>query len=118
MEVLTLILNALPYIIIGLILIGGLIATFINEKKSVKQWLVLAVAEAEKALGSGVGELKLREVYQKFVSLYPILAKLITCERFAKWVDKALEQMKTLLENNEKVAEYVGVEVKDDVARG
>lgn len=118
MEVLTLILNALPYIIIGLILIGGLIATFINEKKSVKQWLVLAVAEAEKALGSGVGELKLRKVYQKFVSLYPTLAKLITFERFKKWVDKALEQMKTLLENNEKVAEYVGVEVKDDVARG
>ena len=118
MEILTLILNALPYIIIGLILLGGVIAAFINEKKTAKEWLVLAVSEAEKAFGGGLGELKLREVHSKFVALHPTLAKLITFERFKKWVDKALEQMKIMLTNNDKVAEYIGVEVKDDVAKG
>ncbi len=118
MEILTLILNALPYIIIGLVLLGGVIATFINEKKSCKQWLILVVSETEKALGSGLGELKLREAHKQFVSLYPMLAKFITFERFKKWVDKALEQMKILLVNNDKVAKYIGVEVKDDVAKG
>ena len=98
MEILTLILNALPYIIIGLILLGGVIAAFINEKKTAKEWLVLAVSEAEKAFGGGLGELKLREVHSKFVSLHPTLAKLITFERFKKCVDKALEQMKPVMQ--------------------
>ncbi|MCM1334369.1 MAG: hypothetical protein NC084_12545 [Bacteroides sp.] len=31
-----------------------------NAESNVKEWLLLAVTEAEKALGSGTGQLKLR----------------------------------------------------------
>lgn len=107
MEVLTIILNALPYIIVGIMLIGGLIALILNQRKSVKEWLLLAVAEAEKALGSGTGKLKLRQVYQSFIDTWGIFAKFVTFETFEKWVDISLEELKKLLETNKKVEVYV-----------
>lgn len=102
------IINYLPLIIVLLILIGGAIAFLCNEKKSAKEWLLLAVTEAEKALGGGVGALKLRAAFQEFVKTFPALAKVVTFERFSKWVDVALGQMKQMLKNNDKVAKYVG----------
>lgn len=114
MSILTVLAEYLPFFIIVLILIGGAIATFINEKRSVQSWLLLAVSEAEKALGGGVGALKLRNVFQQFVELYPRLAKYITFETFSKWVDSALEQMKEMLKNNKKADEYINGEKGDE----
>lgn len=114
MEILTLILNSLPYIIVSIILLGGVIALVLNQRKSVKQWLLLAVAEAEKALGSGTGRLKLRQVYQSFIDTWGIFAKFVTFETFEKWVDVSLDELKKLLETNNNIAEYVGVEKKDE----
>lgn len=104
----------IPYVVIALVLIGGAIATFYNERKSVQSWLILAVTEAEKALGGGVGVLKLRACFEQFVKLFPVFSKIITFEVFSKWVDKALIEMKKMLKNNIKAAEYVGVPQKDD----
>lgn len=107
MEILTFILNSLPYIIVAIILIGGLIALIVNQRKSVKQWLLLAVTEAEKALGSGTGRLKLRQVYQAFISNFGLFAKFVSFETFEKWVDTSLDELKELLETNKKVEMYV-----------
>lgn len=107
MDISAIILSYIPYIVIGLILIGGVIAVFCNQRKSVREWLLLAVTEAEKALGGGTGALKLRECFQNFVTLYPTLSKFITFERFSKWVDKALDEMKEMLKSNKKIEEYV-----------
>lgn len=107
MEVLSILLNYLPFIITAVILIGGLIALILGQKKSAKQWLLYAVTESERALGSGTGAIKLRAVYDAFIAHFGLLAKFISFETFSKWVDLALQQMKKMLEDNEKIEEYV-----------
>jgi hypothetical protein len=77
------------------------------QMTKVKEWLLYAVVEAEKELGSGTGQIKLRFVYDKFVTKFPQLAKVISFDTFSTFVDEALEKFKTMLESNEKLAEYV-----------
>ena len=75
--------------------------------KKVKEWLLYAVIEAEKELGSGTGKLKLRYVYDKFVERFPTLVSVVPFEAFSKWVDEALEEMKHLLDTNKDIEAYV-----------
>lgn len=72
-----------------------------------QEWLLYAVAEAEKSLGSGTGQLKLRYVYDMFVGRFPALARIISFEAFSLLVDKALDKFNELLSSNKKVDEYV-----------
>ncbi len=73
----------------------------------VKEWLLYAVTMAEKELGGGTGKLKLRYVYDLFLTKFTWLAKVISFEQFSALVDEALEEMKKLLANNEAVKEIV-----------
>ena len=103
-------------VVVGLIGIAGAFAyvvyAFLGEPtdeqiKSVKEWLLYAVTEAEKELGSGTGQLKLRQVYDKFLSRFTSLAMLISFERFSALVDEALIEMKRLISTNHAVKQYV-----------
>ncbi|MCD8198378.1 MAG: hypothetical protein LUE24_14660 [Lachnospiraceae bacterium] len=79
-----------------------------NEQlKSVTEWLLWAVTEAEKELGSGTGQLKLRYVYNMFIERFSALARIISFEMFSGLVDEALVSMKNLLSTNTAVQEYV-----------
>lgn len=73
----------------------------------VKEWLLYAVTMAEKELGGGTGKLKLRYVYDLFLTKFNWLAQVITFEQFSGLVDEALEEMKHLLENNTSMQELV-----------
>lgn len=73
----------------------------------IQEWLLWAVAEAEKQLGGGTGQLKLRYVYDMFVSKFPIAAKFLSFTAFSALVDKALEKFEDLLKNNKQVEEYI-----------
>lgn len=73
----------------------------------IKEWLLYAVTEAEKELGGGTGQLKLRQVYDLFVQRFPAVAAVISFDTFSGWVDEALEQMRELLAKNEHAAAYV-----------
>lgn len=97
----------LPTILVAIVLISTGIFICVNEKKNIKKWLLLAVTEAEKALGEGTGQLKLRQVWEKFCSIAPIFSKIITFDCFSKWVDEALQEMKKILESNKKVDDYI-----------
>lgn len=79
-----------------------------------KEWLVWAVAEAEKMLGSGTGQLKLRYVYDAAVVRFPILSKLIPFSIFSRMVDSALEVMKDMIENNASIAEAITNQIVGD----
>ena len=85
--------------ILAVIVVGG--GIYVNGFKS---WLVWAVSEAEKMLGSGTGQLKLRYVYDSAVIRFPILAKLIPFTMFSKMVDSALDIMRNMIESNEAIA--------------
>ena len=75
--------------------------------KNLKEWLKWAVIEAEKTLGSGTGQLKLRMVYDMAAAKFPWIVKLVSFDLFSSWVDEALEWMRKQLEDNKKLTEYI-----------
>jgi hypothetical protein len=104
------------YVVLGIIAlligIGYTLVKFFGlptkeQIKKIKELLLYWVTEAEIELGAGTGVLKLRYVYDIFTSKFPIVAKLITFETFSFWVDEALEQMRELLKENEKIKAIV-----------
>ena len=70
----------------------------------VQEWLLYAVAKAEQVLGSGTGQLKLRYVYNMFITKFPGIALFISFEEFSKMVDKALNKFEDLLKNNKSIS--------------
>ena len=80
-----------------------------TEKKitMIKEWLLFAVVQAEKELGAGTGQIKLRYVWDLFIQTFPALAPVISFELFSKLVDEALDQMRHLLETNQDILYYV-----------
>jgi hypothetical protein len=84
--------------------IGGAIAAFKFYKlgkqqqlDKVKQWLLLAVIEAEQLLGSKTGEIKLKLVYSRFTEKFKVMSRIITYEQFKVLIDDALKEMKELI---------------------
>lgn len=78
-----------------------------KQIQMVKNWLLLAVVEAEKALGSGTGQLKLRYVYDLFISKFKYLSLVISFSQFSLLVDEALEIMRNMIANNKQVESYI-----------
>lgn len=78
-----------------------------KQLNKVREWLLYAVTTAEKELGGGTGQIKLRYVYDMFVARFTWLAKVISFEMFSMMVDEALEKMKTMLESNKAMQELV-----------
>ena len=75
-----------------------------------REWLLWAVTEAEKELGGGTGKLKLRQVYDLFVTRFPWLANTVSFELFSSLVDDALDEMRDMLDKNEAVKAFVNRE--------
>lgn len=77
-------------ILFAILGVSYIIYMFISEPRKIKEWLIYACLQAENELGSGTGELKLRKVYDLFISKFPIFSKFISFERFKKWIEIAL----------------------------
>ncbi len=104
------------FVIVALAALGGAIGYAIysfvkmpskKQLEKVREWLLYAVTKAEKELGAGTGKIKLRYVYDMFVARFEWLAKVISFDMFSMMVDEALEQMKSMLEENEAVQKLV-----------
>ena len=78
-----------------------------EQISKLKEWLLFAVAKAERELGGGTGKLKLRYVYDMFVSKFPFLVKIISFEYFSELVDEVLVKFREILESNKAVKQYV-----------
>lgn len=102
-------------IAVGLILLSGLVMAIIKfvklgkDKKleMVNEWLLLAVVQAEKELGGGTGQIKLRYVYDMFIAKFKYFAMIISFEQFSLMVDIALDKMKAMLNDNSQLQEYI-----------
>ena len=94
------------------ILIGVLGFGFIKLGKAkqieiISEWLLLAVIKAEKELGSGTGQVKLRYVYDLFLDKFKFTAMFISFVQFSNLVDLALVTMKSMISNNNQVKDYI-----------
>ena len=105
------------YIIVAVVAVVVVAATYLinnfiklpkgQQIAKLKEWLLWAVAQAEKELGSGTGQLKLRYVYDMFLTKFPGLTRYVTFETFSYLVDCALTKFNELLASNEKVKQYI-----------
>lgn len=95
------------YLIILAVLIVIAIVVAIKQPAKIKEWLVWAVSQAEKDLGSGTGQIKLRKVYDMFVTKYRIISLFVTFDIFSQWVDAALDVMREMISTNPKVENYI-----------
>lgn len=102
--------------ILILIIIGMVIAISVykfmklskeQQIENIKQWLIFACLEAEKMLGSKTGQVKLRYVYDLFVSKYKFISCLIPFDTFSKWVDGSLIDMRNMISTNEAIRKIV-----------
>ena len=98
-------------VIIAIALVCGIIwfVKLPKDKKiaNIKEWLKFAVVDAEKELGSGTGQLKLRMVYNMAVKQFPFIVQLIPFDTFSGWVDEALDWMRDQLAENKVTQSYV-----------
>lgn len=94
--------------LIAMIIAGAISFYCINYPQKIKEWLVWACAQAELALGSKTGMLKLREVYDMFLTQYPIVSKLVPFSVFKKWTEDALVTFKDWLVKNAAAQELFG----------
>lgn len=100
--------NKIVALIVGAIIAVIIIAYLvINQKKNILEWLLKMVIEAEKKLGGGTGELKLRTVYDWFIEAFPAVSAFVPFSVFSAWVDVALDAMEELLKKNKQVKTYV-----------
>ena len=97
--------NWFVIVVVCLFLLGIIIA--IMNKQQAKEWLKWCVTKAEQELGSGTGQIKLRQVYDMFIERYPMFSKFVPFSVFSKWVDDALIFLRDQLEKNAKVKELV-----------
>lgn len=102
-------------ILIIVVMVIGAVYQFIKlgrekQLEVVREWLLLAVVEAEKALGSGVGQIKLRYVYDLFISKFKYLSLIISFEQFSLLVDEALDTMRDMITNNKNLENYINKE--------
>lgn len=89
--------------------LGMFLSKFVKKSREekiqvVKNWLLYAVAMAEKELGSGTGRIKLGQVYEQFLLVFPQLQRFISFDMFAKLVDDVLIQFQELVEENVTIA--------------
>ncbi len=78
-----------------------------KQIETIKEWLLYACMEAEKELGNGTGQLKLRYVYDLFITRFPGVTRMVSFNMFSVWVDAALEEMRMMLTQNKAIREIV-----------
>lgn len=110
------------FLILILTFISYLIYCYKTKKgaqlQKVKQWLLYAVIEAEKKMGGGTGEIKLRYVYDKFLTIFPRMSLFVSFDLFKTLVDEALQKAKDLLQQNEKLKNYVKKDSENNQEEG
>lgn len=71
-----------------------------GKKELVRKIILSLVVQAEKALGSGTGELKYATVVQKFYSLAPVTIRILFTEKdIDRLIEEAVQRLKDMLSN-------------------
>ena len=104
--------NDIILVLVIVAIVCILIAGFLKlgkerQLKVITEWLLLAVIKAEKELGGGTGQVKLRFVYDLFIDKFKFASMFISFNQFSALVDSALVIMKEMISNNDQVKNYI-----------
>ena len=69
--------NMVHNVILLILFVTGTVFFIINERKNIKEWLIYAVVNAEKNIGSKLGQIKIRQVYNEFICKFPLVSKIL-----------------------------------------
>ena len=108
----------LPIAFLAITGISGLAIFLFNLDKNkrievLKEWLLLAVVQAEKELGGGTGQVKLRYVYNLFIEKFTWLSRILSFDVFSMLVDESLDKMRAMLKTNEDLQRYITKKIKE-----
>ena len=97
--------NDIILVLVIVAIICILVAGFLKlgkerQLKVITEWLLLAVIKAEKELGGGTGQVKLRFVYDLFIDKFKFASMFISFNQFSALVDSALVIMKEMISNS------------------
>lgn len=93
--------TALGYSAIVIIL-AFVLLMILYKRQEVKAWLLVAVENAEKALGAKRGQEKLQLVHTLLIKQFPIIGRLLPFALFSHMVDVALDIMEQHLEDEKE----------------
>ena len=85
-----------------------------KQKEALREWLKYGVSVAEKDLGGGTGQLKLRKVYNMAISKFPWVATIYSFDKFSQDVDDALKWLDEQLNNNKNIKAIIAGEEKEN----
>ena len=91
------------------IIIALLVLVYQNRKDVLQKAALEAVARAQQAWGSNAGKLKFAEVYAYLKTKYPVVTFFISQTQMANLIERALEELKKLIETKAKKNEELGI---------
>ena len=100
--------NNYPSIIVTILFIIGMLILYKNNKKDVVRKIILSlVVQAEKALGSGTGELKYAWVVDNFYDKIPGIIKLLfTKKEIDTMIEDGVQRLKDILASGVTLNSY------------
>lgn len=99
--------NFIDIIVVLLFVIGMLLLYKNNKKEVVRKILLSLVVQAEKALGSGTGELKYAWVVDNFYSKMPGIIKLLfTKKEIDTMIEEGVQRLKDILASGATLNSY------------
>ncbi len=99
--------NSLNILIITTVLFSLVYLYSIGKRDTVKKIILSLVIQAEKALGSGTGDLKYAMVVDRAYSVLPTLIRfLITKKELDNLIEEAVQYMKMQLSDGNNLLDY------------
>lgn len=83
-----------------------------KQLEALREWLKYGVSVAEKDLGGGTGQLKLRKVYNMAIEKFPWIATIYSFANFSNDVKEALKWLDEQLASNKNIKAIIEGEEK------
>ena len=94
-------------LVVSIVILAVFFYAVYTKRANAKEWLKWACLMAQKELGKGTGQAKLRMVYDLFVKQFPWFATFISFSTVSAWVDEALVWVNKQLATNENLGNQI-----------
>jgi hypothetical protein len=92
------------YLLLCAVVLTAFIYAVYTKRANAKEWLKWACLQAQKELGTGTGQAKLRMVYDLFIEKFPWFSTFVSFATFSAWVNEALVWVNKQLATNNDIS--------------